>query len=108
MDDSNKSWDPGGERSGPDLVEATVPERVFLYMLSSVGESDDASITDADNISSRTEFDSHANMIVVGKHAHIINYTGRKANVQPYSPNYDPQQIPIVDAAVLYECPYSG
>ena len=77
----------------------------FPYMLSSVGESDDASMTDADNISSRTEFDSHANMIVVGKHAHIINYTGRKANVQPYSPNYDPQQIPIVDAAVLYECP---
>ena len=47
-------------------------------------------------------------MIVVGKNAHIINPTGRKVRVQPYSPNYEPQNILIVDAAVMYECPFSG
>ena len=46
-------------------------------------------------------------MVVVGKNAYIINASGRKAKVQPYSPNYKPQNIPIVDAAVMYECPYS-
>ena len=102
------TWDPGKREPESKVVEATVPERIFPYVIASVGESDDASITDAENIVSRTEFDSHANMIVVSKNAHIINFTGKKANVQPYSPNYDPQEIPIVDAAVLYECPYSG
>ena len=102
------TWDPGKREPESKVVEATVPERIFPYVIASVGESDDASITDAENIVSRTEFDSHANMIVVSKNAHIINFTGKKANVQPYNPNYDPQEIPIVDAAVLYECPYSG
>ena len=48
-------------------------------------------MTDVDIIVSRTEFDSHANMVVVEKHAYILTTTGRKARVQPYSPNYKPQ-----------------
>ena len=95
------TWIPGKREPESELVEATVPERISPYVISSVGGSDDASMTDAKNIISRTEFDSHPNVIVVGKNAHIIDFTGRKANVQPYSPNYDPQEIPIVDAAVL-------
>ena len=63
---------------------------------------------DAENIFSWTEFDSHANMAVLGKHTYIIAKTGCSANVQLYSPDYKAQKIPIVDAALLYECPFSG
>ena len=101
-DDSNRNWDPGIDNSGSQIEIATVPERILPHIISSVGEDDDASMTDADNIVSRTEFDSHANMMVVGKHAYILNVSGRKARVQPYSPNYAPQEIPIVDACCCY------
>ena len=87
---------------------ALIPKRVFSYLISSNWESNDVPMTDTDNNTSRTEFDSHANMVVVGKNTHVVNWTGRKAKVQPYSPNYEAQEIPIVDAAILYECPYSG
>ena len=68
-------------------IKAVVPERIIPHILASIGDSDDASMSDAENEISQTEFNLHANMIVVGKNAHIINPTGRKARVQPYSPN---------------------
>ena len=58
--------------------------------------------------SSRTELDSHANMPVVGRNAFIISDTGRMADVKPYSPDYESMAIPIVDAAVRYDCPYDA
>ena len=33
---------------------------------------------------------------------------GRTAKVNPFTPDYKSMQVPIVDAAVQYECPYSG
>ena len=58
---------------------------------------------------SRTDLDSHANMVVVGKHAAIINDTGRRAEVSPFTPDYESlSKVPIVDAAIRYDCPYSG
>lgn len=51
----------------------------------------------------RTELDSHANMPVVGKGAYLLNETARTASVSAYNPNYSPMDLPIVDAAVLYE-----
>ena len=55
---------------------------------------------------SRTELDSHANMAVVGKHAEIISHTGEVAEVNPFTPDYKPMSIPIVDAAIQYDCPF--
>ena len=63
--------------------------------------------TDDDPVS-RTELDSHANMPVVGKYALIIGYTGRQVEVNPFSPHYDSTTADIVDAALLYECPFTG
>ena len=58
---------------------------------------------DGDNLS-RTDLDYHANMVVVGKHAAIINDTGRK--VSPFTPDYESlSKVLIVDAAVTYDCP---
>ena len=60
------------------------------------------------DIQSRTDLDSHANMPVVGKHAHIFRYTGKTASVSAFSPDYDPLKTKIVDAAVLYQCAHTG
>ena len=55
----------------------------------------------------RLELDSHANMPVVGKGAHV-EYTGRTADVNAFSPNIATSQLPIVDAVVQYDCAHSG
>ena len=39
--------------------------------------------------SSRTDLDSHGNVVVVGNHAAIINDTGRRADVSPFTPDYE-------------------
>ena len=58
---------------------------------------------------SRTELDSHANMTVVGRHCHVLAQTGRIADVSPFSPDYDAlSKVPIVDAVLAYDCPYTG
>jgi hypothetical protein len=57
---------------------------------------------------SRTEQDSHANMPIVGRNSCIIADTGRIAEVNPFTPDYNSVQVPIVDSAIQYECPYSG
>ena len=58
---------------------------------------------------SRTDLDSHANMVVMGKHSYILSRSGRTAEVSPFSPSYEAlSAVPIVDAAVAYDCPYSG
>lgn len=83
-----------------------VPERMFPYLMSLTGENNDVSKEDTNNNTSWTYFDFLATMVVVRKNAYIANWTGRKAKVQPYSPNHKPQEILLVDAAILYECPY--
>ena len=63
---------------------------------------------DGDGLS-RTDLDFHANMVVVGKHVAIINDTVRRAEVSPFTPDYESlSKVPIVDAAIRYDCPYSG
>ena len=58
------------------------------------------------NVESRMELDSHMNMPVVGKHAYIIAETGKKVNVSPFTPDYQPLMVPLVDATVRYNNPY--
>ena len=60
------------------------------------------------NVESRMELDSHANMPVVGKHAYIIAETGKKFDVSPFTPDYQPLTVPLVDAMVRYDNPYNG
>ena len=57
---------------------------------------------------SRTELDSHANMPVVGRHCCIINDTGKKADVNVFTPDHKALRIPIVDAAIQHDCPCEG
>ena len=60
------------------------------------------------NVESHMELDSHANMPVVGKHAYIIAETGKKVDVSPFTPDYKPLTVPLVDAMVKYDNPYNG
>ena len=58
---------------------------------------------------SRTELDSHANMVVVGQHAFIINNTGKTAEVSPFTSSYDAlKNVPIVDAIIAFNCPVTN
>ena len=60
------------------------------------------------HVESCTELDSHANMPVVGKHACIIAETGKKVDVSPFTPDYKPLTVPLVDATVKYDNSYNG
>ena len=59
------------------------------------------------NVESCTELYSHANMPVVRKHAYIIAKTGKKVDVSPFTPDYQPLTVPLVDATVCYNNPYN-
>ena len=61
-----------------------------------------------DNEPSRTELDSHANMPVIGRNAYILSKIGETVDVAPFTPDYKPICVELVDAALKYECPYSG
>ena len=77
--------------------------------LSYVAGVNDASTKEADvHEGSHTKLDTHANMPVLGIHCYIIAQLGKTATVQPYRPDYEPMDIPLVHAAVQYDCPYSG
>ena len=55
------------------------------------------------------ESDSHADSPVVGRHAYILRRTGRQVNVSGFSDQLgSPLTVPIVDAAVMYDCAYTG
>ena len=57
----------------------------------------------------KSELDSHANMIVLGKDCFIFETTGKTCNVQPFSAELGvATNIPIVDAAFAYDCPFNN
>ena len=58
----------------------------------------------------RTELDSHAkNMVVLGKNCFVFdNVEGRTCDVTPFDPSIGTStQVPIVDAAIVYDCPFT-
>ena len=60
------------------------------------------------NESSRTELDCHANMPVIEINAYFLSKIGETLDVDPFTPDYKPISVELVDAALKYECPYSG
>ena len=57
---------------------------------------------------SRSELDSHANMVLMGCNCFVFEWSGRTCTVQPFTDSLGSvQHVPIVDAAVAYECPYT-
>ena len=91
--DENIVWKPR---------EATLLQSNKIYS-SIMGETKEAM-----DESSRTELDSHANMPVIGKNAYILSKIGETVDVAPFTPDYNPIRVELVDAALKYDCPYSG
>jgi len=57
----------------------------------------------------RSDFDSHANMIVFSKECYIISRPGRYAEVDAFSQEIGRmERVPIVDAAVAYNCQFTN
>ena len=102
--DDNKCWDPGGSTTEPNTYLARL---ITPFLIATANSEDDGVTMDVEG--SRTELDSHANMVVVGRHCLVIEWSGRTAIVSPFTPDYDAMmEVPIMDAAILYECPFSG
>jgi hypothetical protein len=112
--ESTRTWNPGGAHASEqrnkrnNLIKINVPTQIYsllaTVMASDVDDVDDDCMEAGE--SSQTELDSHANMPVVGRHAYVISDTGQIADVNPFTPDYDSMQVPIVDAAVQqYDCP---
>ena len=57
------------------------------------------------NKSSRTELDSHANMPVIGRNAYILSRIGENVDVAPFTPDYKPISVELVDAALNMNVP---
>ena len=56
-----------------------------------------------------TEIESHANMVVIGTQETIIQKTGRYVDVNAFSLDVGTMpRVPIVDAEIVYDCPFSG
>ena len=48
-------------------------------------------------------------MIVLGRQALIINHTGQSEEINAFSSDVEGMsKVPIVDAMVAYNCPYTG
>ncbi len=112
MQPDNQTWDPGKihteEEKRNKLFEINVSEDIYSMISMSMVSAVDGSEENGMEEDSRTELDSHANMPVVGRNAYIISDTGRLADVNPFTSDYDSMTIPIVDAAVSHQCPYDG
>ena len=58
---------------------------------------------------SAIELDSHADSPVVGKHATILRYTGKQVQVSGFTDKLGAGiKVNVVDAALVYDCEYSG
>jgi len=99
--------DPGGDDPPIRLNRHVISMvQTATYSVSLMDADDDA--RNAELLYSRTELDSHANMCVVGRHCFVIRDTGRSIEVNPFTPDYQPMRVKLVDAAIRYDCPYTG
>ena len=57
---------------------------------------------------SRTELDSHANMPVVGREALVVEQSRKTVEVSPFTPDYEPITVEVVNAIIQYDSPLDG
>ncbi|KAI2510326.1 hypothetical protein MHU86_4050 [Fragilaria crotonensis] len=65
-------------------------------------------ITKGDHRAGRCEMDSHADTCVAGGNCVVLEYSGRNATVEAYSPDYPSKTVPIATVATAYDCPTSN
>jgi hypothetical protein len=89
------TWHPGGDQDpAPErkCFKNKVPLQVYSLLATIMVANVDLVVNDEDMGAeqSRTQLDSHANMPVVGRHAFIISDTGRVADMNAFTPDYEP------------------
>jgi hypothetical protein len=89
---ADQNWDPGGDRI---FIRNN---HLYGAIVASMNDVDDGPGEE-----SRTDLDSHANMPVVGSGAHALEDDNKTCELSPYSPDYEPMEVPLVDAAVRYD-----
>ena len=60
----------------------------------------DESGSNASSMISRTELDTHVNIVVVKRNSYVLPHTGISAEVNSFTPDHVAMKIEIVDAAV--------
>ena len=81
-----------------------IPNAHIAKVISTPASDIDESITDP-----RTELDSHANIIILGKNSFMFESTGKTCNVQLFCSDLGmATNVPIIDGALTYDCPYTG
>jgi hypothetical protein len=94
-DVNHKEWDSGGGR--------IIVRNNYLFATIAASTTYMDGFEDDPRDQSTTDVDSHANMPVVGSGAHVLMEHNRTCEVSPYSPDYEPMKVPLVDPAVNYE-----
>ena len=90
---------------GNKLDNPLQPKRVTFT--NPVAKSIVSSVNEIQN-ESRTELDSHANMVVIGCESMVIGWIeGKTYSAIPFDPSIGcVKSVPIIDAALAYDCPY--
>ena len=106
MPQLDKGWDPGGTMKIYEVYNDE--DKIFNDAIHNkfVAALDDSEMNT--NEESRSELDIHANMAVIGKQAYILAETGKRAEVNTFTPTCMSIKAPIVDAALQYDSPYDG
>jgi hypothetical protein len=95
-----EGWDP------PSSMHVQPSKRIQEAITVSMLNGEVSAVSLGDSIQS--DLDSHANMIVLGKHCFIISYSGKYIDVNAFADAVGGlSQVPIVDAAITYDCPYT-
>ena len=72
------------------LVQVILQENILDATTDSCGLKNNLRMISAlDNSVSRTDLDSHANMVCLGRHAIIIEYREEMLDVKPFTPDYN-------------------
>ena len=100
-----------GKFSEPDNTNALVPHLAAYPVANDYVNARVCDMNDNEDkyeeSDSRSELDSHANMVVLGQHCYIISSSGRLAEVNAFAREVGiMKSFPIV-AAIVYKCPYS-
>jgi len=106
--ETNRKWDPGIRSAVRNDRGALAVRNDKIYSLIAAATTK-ANGSKVDAVEpTRTDLDSHANMPVVGCNAYVLAESGKTVDVSPFTPDYRTMEVPMVDAAVQYDCPYDG
>ena len=81
------------------MVSSLVPNAHISEVILTPALDMEVSIDDT-----RTELDSHANIVILGLNSFVFESTGRTCNVQPFSSDLGiATDVPIIDGALAYD-----